>query len=723
MRVFLCEKPSMARELAKELPGEHRKKDGYIEAGADIVTWAYGHLLEQAEPGDYDEKYRRWQEADLPIIPQKWKLNVTKASAKQFAVVKRLIEKADTLVHAGDPDREGQLLIDEILEYVGNTKPVQRILMNALDSKSIRQALDNLRGNEEFRPLKNSALARSRADWLIGMNLSRAYTLAARRKGYKVTFPIGRVKTPTLALVVRRQRELESFVPVPYYVLKVEYEHENGRFAAVWKPSDETKGLDSEGRLLEESVCQELWRRIQESPQGQIESCTKTKKREWQRLPLSLSALQILAGKKYGYDPQQVLNTAQQLYERKYTTYPRSDCEYLPENQRKDSRQILKNLAAAGDDTLAKWVGGADIAIKSRAWNDKKITAHHAIIPTTVPCPLAKLTKMQQDIYKLIAQSYITQFYPVHEYEQVKITIRHLDELFAAAGRTTIIAGWKLLWQQQAAKDDEEENAVLPPVKKGDPVRAIGGGTEKKTTKPPARFTESTLLGAMKNIHYFVKNETLKKQLKEVSGIGTEATRATIIKELVQKKLLQEEGRKKYLAPTPTAYLLIDALPEELTYPDETAVWEEKLHDMSQGNGTVEDFLQQQILLLTRLVGQTRSGEAVIGDAPACPDCGSLLVKRSGKFGAFYGCSNYPRCRYTRPAEEKTAKPPPDTEPAALPAGREAERTPYPCPRCKTGWFVRTTIKDRPVWLCSNMPACRTQCADVQGKPSLYADK
>lgn len=725
MRVFICEKPSMARDLAKELPGTAQKKEGYIVVGSDIVTWAYGHLLEQAEPEEYNPSYRRWAMKDLPIVPKKWKLNITKSSAKQFAVIRSLLAKADTIVHAGDPDREGQLLIDEILDYVDNKKPVQRILMNALDSKSIQEALGQLRDNRDFLPLKNSALARSRADWLMGMNLSRAYTLAARQNGYKVTFPIGRVKTPTLALVVRRQREIESFVPVPHYGLKVEYSHALGSFTAHWKPQEFQVGLDEEGRILKEDICKTLWEKIKAQPKGTVLSMSKTKKKEWQRLPLSLSALQILAGKRYGYDPQQVLAAAQQLYERKYTTYPRSDCEYLPENQRKDSKVILQHLAEVGDEELVAWVGGADVSIRSRAWNDKKITAHHAIIPTTVRCPIQKLTTMQQHIYRLIAQAYITQFYAPYEYEQVKIEIEHEKEKFLAMGRIVNVLGWKGLWKTNAKEEEGEENKVLPPVKKGDIVEALSGEVEKKTTKPPSRFTESTLLGAMKNIHLYVKKEELKRQLKEVSGIGTEATRATIIKELVQKKFLQEEGKKRYLFPTEAAYLLVDSLPEELTYPDETAVWEEKLHSMSEGKGTVETFLDQQIALVSTLVNKTKGGIAMSTEAKACPLCGKLLMRRNGKYGSFYGCSAYPKCTYTEPIREEkqeaTSK-----ERMQLEVKKDKKEGPkegYICPRCKTGVFVKETVRGKAVWLCSNMPKCRTQCADVEGKPSIYAYK
>ncbi|MCF0155276.1 MAG: DNA topoisomerase, partial [Veillonella sp.] len=451
MRLFIAEKPSMGREISKYLPEQKRvqKNNGFIVQGDDVVTWAFGHVLEQAEPGDYDDKYKRWNAEDLPIVPEQWKLLVTESSKSQFETIKMLIEKADIIVNAGDPDREGQLLIDEILTYVGTDKPVQRILLNALDEKSVRAALNDLRDNKDFYNLQQSALARSRADWLIGMNLSRAYTLAERRKGNKVTLPIGRVKTPTLSLVVRRERELDSFVPVDYFTLKMRYHHDNGDFWATWQPKDDQKGLDPDGRLLHEQIAKDLAQALLDNPQALVDKVTKTKKKEAQRLPLSLSALQVLAGKAFGYDPKTVLDTAQKLYERKLTSYPRSDCDYLPTNQYGDRNAIIRNLIHCGDSDVEGWARACDLKIKSKCWNDKKITAHHAIIPTTVAAKMDGLSIQERNIYHLIAQAYLAQFYPEHQYEQTKIEVLHKDESFVANGRVILEQGWKALYARK----------------------------------------------------------------------------------------------------------------------------------------------------------------------------------------------------------------------------------------------------------------------------------
>jgi DNA topoisomerase III len=677
LRLYIAEKPSVGRELAKCLRGPIARHDGYLVTKDGVVTWLFGHILRQAEPEEYDPKYKRWLAKDLPIIPKQWKLFVAKDCEKQFAIVKSLIDKADEIVHGGDPDREGQLLVDEVLDYLGNKKPVRRILLNALDEKSIKKANASLRDNKDFFNLKQSALARARADWLIGMNLSRAYTLAARRAGHEgLVLPVGRVKTPTLSLVVRREREIEHFKPVTYYLIKGTFAHENGTFEAQWKPKDTMAGLDSENRLIDKKIAEEKLAFFREKPhEAVISAYQKTKKQEPQPLPFSLSTLQVLAGRRFGYAPQLVLDTAQKLYEKKLTTYPRSDCEYLPTNQFGEASTILTHLAKAGDELVASWVPAANPKQKSRAWNDKKISAHHAIIPTTVQADVTKMTAEERNLYHLIARGYLAQFYPVHTYDQTKIEVNYKDELFTASGRTERDLGWKVMYQSAKKKnasaggdeaehdsDDKEGKAedestkTLPVMKKKDTVNWQRGRMLEKMTKPPVRFTASTLLAGMKEIHKYVKNPEAKKQLKDVYGIGTEATRATIIDDLIRRKFLKAQGRKKYLVPTPAAYLLIDALPDELTYPDSTAVWEDKLHSMSEGDGSLADFLQGQIDFTRRLCAKAENVHMEVKGENVCPRCHQgVLIQRKGRNGVFWGCSNYPKCRMT--CNDKNGKP------------------------------------------------------------------
>ncbi|WP_126938494.1 DNA topoisomerase 3 [Veillonella sp. VA142] len=747
MRLFIAEKPSVGRELSQVLPNPQNAKrhDGYIIQGDDVITWAFGHMLEQVEPGEYDEKYKYWKFDSLPILPTAWKLKVKLSSAKQFKVISGLIKKAEIIVNAGDPDREGQLLIDEMLDYLGNTKPVERILLNALDEKSMRYALEHMHDNRKYQPLKDSALARSRADWLMGMNLSRAYTLEQQHLGNKVTFPIGRVKTPTLALVVRRERELQNFVPVEYYVLQVQYGHEKGEFWATWKPKDTQQGLDPDGHMLDQTILNNLRDRLMQSPEGTISLVEKKKKKEGQRLPFSLSSLQIVAGKLYNYTPQEVLDIAQKLYEKKYTSYPRSDCEYLPVNQLSDGKAILSNLVNMGHKELAVWAKESNPTIKSRAWNDSKVTAHHAIIPTTVRCPLHTLSKEEQNIYFLIAQAYIAQFYPEHVYEHTRIEVTHQEELFTTTGRVVIDMGWKALYKKAKSTEESEENqedeeTSLPAVRKGETVTAKDSKVDQRKTKPPSRFTSATLVQAMKEIHKYVKDEELKKQLKDVSGIGTEATRATIIEDLIHNKknpFLKEEGKKKILIPTESAYALVDALPDSLLYPDATAQWEERLAKMSEGDEAIDVFLDDQTKFVVQLIEEVKQRVGNIPKVPmpksesghkgsgvkrnfstaqpigrSCPKCktGELLL-RKGKFGEFYGCSRFPNCNYTEKVSLSKDSVSDDTH-------KE-----YTCPRCKRGYLVQYDSQPEPVWKCSEGEGCRTSCADVDGKPAIYANR
>ena len=451
---------------------------------------------------------------------------------------------------------------------------------------------------------------------------------------------------------------------------------------------------------------------------------------------------------------------------KKLTTYPRSDCEYLPPNQYGDRMAILSNLAQSGDEKLSQWAQNADRNIKSRAWNEKKITAHHAIIPTTVACNVNSLTQAERNIYFLISQAYIAQFYGEHVYEQTRIVVGQCEEEFVANGRVVIEEGWKSLYKRQKSKtnadgdepdltdergaesgpkkDAIEEADHLPSVKKNDSVKYTDSSVESKQTKPPSRFTPSTLLQAMKEIHKFVKNEELKKQLKAVSGIGTEATRANIIDELISRGFMKTSGKKQVLSPTDTGYLLVDALPDELLYPDETAIWEERLALMSEGEDTLESFLKDQIQFLQHLIDKLGFDKLVsrdqmmpnvvrtisnqnarrpmdanqvnLKDLPECPSCKKgRLQRRSGKFGAFLGCTNYPSCRYTQPVGGG------QNEDSNLEVPEESKQ--YICPRCKKGYFVKQQMRGRTTWVCSNRLACKTQCMDVEGVPSIYANQ
>lgn len=661
MRLFIAEKPSMALEIAKNLPGPLKRQDGYFETGAGLVTWLYGHVLRLAEPQEYNEQYRQWRIADLPIVPKEWKLFVADSCKKQFAVVKKLAKSATEIVHAGDPDREGQLLVDEVIQYIGGQagKPTLRLLLNALDERSVKKALANLRENREFRPLMEAAQARQRADWLIGMNLSRFFTLAAQEGGHSRSFPVGRVKTPTLAIIVRREREINDFSPVNHFGIDAVLSTTSVLstiFSAKWQIPENSQGVDKEGRLIDEAAAQRVLLQFKQSAGtlGTIASCSTEKKEEAAPLPPSLSALQILAGKKFGYSPQEVLDAAQELYEKKLTSYPRSDCEYLPTSQFADATAIIGQLAASMPE-IAGWIKEANPNFKSRAWNDKKISAHHAIIPTGVAGDLSKLSEPQRQIYLLIVRAYLAQFHPLHQYNQTAVEIDFDGHKFKTGGNVVLIPGWKLIYtdgeDEEIDEDDEEKSQKLPNLIEGEQVIFLDGTLRSKTTKPPKRFTQSSLIQAMRDIHKYVKSQNLKKTLQNASGIGTEATRSNIISELLKKQFIEE--KKKLLIPTDAAYLLIDALPDELTWPDTTAQLERELEKIVDGKMTLSGFMQEEERSVRALCGQNVTIKPA--DGVLCPKCGKSLRRLKGKNGYFWGCNGYPQCKAT--FNDKDGKP------------------------------------------------------------------
>lgn len=646
----------MGRAIAQGLEAlgdKSRSADGCIHVGSDTVTWLFGHILEQYSPDEYDEKYKRWHIEDLPIVPSVWKLKVKPDAKKQYKIVSALAKEADEIIHAGDPDREGQLLVDELLAHIGvlKTKPVKRILLNALDVKSVQEALRHIRPNDEFVGLRNSALARSRADWLIGMNLSRIYTILARSAGYDSVVNVGRVKTPTMGLVVRREIEIRTFKPVTFFTPQVEFRHANGSFRAKWK-AQEQDGVDEEGRILKKDLAEEILT-ASSVPPAKIESVEQKKGTSPQRLPYSLSALQIDAGKIFGYSPQEVLDTQQALYEKKLTSYPRSDCDYLPENQLGDAAAILKNLAAA-DSSLERFIEKADLSIKSRAWNDKKISAHHAIVPTTVETKLSDLSEKEKKLYMLIAKSYIAQFYPAQEFLSTKVELSAGGEMFTASGKVILQQGWKSLYQNDT-KEDEEEQQSLPDMQQGDSVEFAGGKIVEGVTKPPARFTPATLLKAMKEIHKYVHDKDLAASLKECSGIGTEATRAGMIDELEKRGFIKKAG--KNFVPTEIASSMCRILPESLIYPDLTARWEDALDKIGKKEMSLADFGAQQKRFLDELLAGAKEAKIPPSrNLPLCPACKKPLRRRKSKKGTwFWSCSGYPDC--TKAFADERGKP------------------------------------------------------------------
>ncbi len=607
MILYIAEKPSLGRAIAEALPGPQRKGEGFIRLGnGDIVTWCIGHLLQQAEPDAYDPAYKKWSLGALPIVPQQWKLVPRAKTRKQLTVIRKLAKEADQLVHAGDPDREGQLLVDEVIEYIGvpmaKKARVQRCLINDMNSPAVRKALARLRDNKEFIPLSTSALARSRADWLYGLNMTRAYTLQGRKVGYHGVLSVGRVQTPLLGLVVRRDLEIEAFVSRPYYeVLAHMQTDEQQRFTVKWQPSEDCRPyLDDEGRVQSRRLAQNVAGRIQGST-GVVSKYEQREKRQAPPLPYSLSALQIDAGKRFGMSAKQVLDSCQALYEKhKLITYPRSDSRYLPVEQHDQAGTVIaaiSNSCKVFAGLLTQGKGQLDCGLKSAAWNDKKVNAHHAIIPTARSYDVSRLSSAEQRLYELIARQYLFQFMPPCIYFETSLEVTIEGGRFTASARRAHKPGWKALLGPA-----KEQQQVLPALRVGQSLCCEKGEVLEKMTVPPKPFTDATLLAAMTGISRFVKQAEIRKILKDTDGLGTEATRAGIIELLFKRNFLHREG--KTIRATAAGRGLIEVLPDSSTTPDMTAHWESQLEGISQKQTSYQCFMSPLLEQLQLMIAQ-----------------------------------------------------------------------------------------------------------------------
>jgi DNA topoisomerase III len=612
MILYIAEKPSLARAIAAALPSPQKKEEGCIWLpNGDCISWCIGHLLEQAEPHQYNPAFKSWNLDHLPIIPTDWQWQEKANTKKQLGVLKRLIKKATTLVHAGDPDREGQLLVDEVLHYtktpVQKLKNTQRLLVNDLTPSAIKKALNNLRSNNEFAALSRSALGRARADWLFGLNLTRAYTIRGRQAGYQGVLSIGRVQTPVLGLVAARDKEREAFVPKDFYQVWASIQTPQGAlFQAKWLPSEACQPyMDDENRVISLLLAKNVANRITNKPAIVMEANYKQKKQP-APLPYSLSALQIDAAKAFSLSAQQVLDTCQALYERhQMITYPRSDCRYLPTQQHKDAPAIIAALARSSGETQQGALN-ADASRKSKAWNDKQVTAHHAIIPTTQAHKVVSLSKTEALVFNLIARQYLMQFYPEYDYLASYIKLEIEGGLFEAKGNTPISLGWKrLLPNKSKAKDpDDESQNELPKLNKNEELWCTQGQVQEKVTTPLAAFTDATLLAAMTGISRFVTDKDIRAILKETDGLGTEATRASIIELLFKRGFLMRQGKQIHASQTGRAF--IDCLPTQLVTPDMTAKWESALNSISLGEASYQTFMTSLEVNLNQLLSASR---------------------------------------------------------------------------------------------------------------------
>ncbi|MCL7941254.1 DNA topoisomerase III [Halomonas sp. ATCH28] len=598
MRLIIAEKPSLARAIAEALPGSPRKQEGSLAVGETTVTWCLGHLLEQAPPDAYDPALKQWRLDQLPILPSRWKLMPRPKARGQLAVIRRLLKSAHEVVHAGDPDREGQLLVQEVIEHLGWKGKVSRLLVSDLNRPAVQRALARLEDNGRFEPLYRAAQCRARADWLYGINLTRAWTLTGRQAGHDGVLSVGRVQTPVLGLVVRRDAEIRDFAPKPFFVLWADLELAQGRLRAWWVPG-EPHPLDDQGRLLAREPAAALAERLP-GAEGQLTALESRDRRQAAPLPYSLSALQVDAARRFGLSAKVTLDICQRLYERhQLITYPRSDCRYLPEEHFAAARTTLEG-ACRQDETLGQWLAGADFSRRSRAWDDRKVGAHHALAPTGKPADLTRLDKAEAEVFRLIARNVLAQFYPALSTREVKAEFCLLDETFRARGQEILDPGWKPLFTTR------DEAPPLPPLTEGEACRVQEAGVEDRETRPPEPFTDASLIKAMMNIARYVEDPAVRRTLREHDGLGTEATRAGIIETLVERGYLVRQA--KALRATRLGSALIASLPEAVNRPERTALWEQRLGAIAEQGEAPAPFLAALIEDLHGLLAAADAG-------------------------------------------------------------------------------------------------------------------
>lgn len=614
--LYIAEKPSLGRAIAEGLGIVRRENGFFVCRNGTTVTWCFGHLFEQAEPDAYlpddipttKRGKKMWRLRDLPVIPVEWKTLVRKQKGVkgQLSVIGKLIRTSAVIVNAGDPDREGQLLVDEVLEHFRVRKPVKRFWVSAIDPASIKKGLAALKENQGFTGMRDAARARSRADWLLGMNLSRAYTLT----GPGGLIAVGRVQTPTLAMVARRDYAVRHFVPKPYLAITANLAKKAEAFRAKWQPKPGQPGMDEEGKLLLDiPLGRALVEKLSKEKTATVLSAETKRKRVHPPKVYSLADIQAEANRLYGFTAEETLAGCQALYEKhKVTSYPRTDSSYLPESQHAEAPSVLAAVAKTFPAT-ARAVEKANPAIKSPVFNDKKVTAHHGIVPVAHAVDWSQLSDREQKLYRLIAKRYIAQFFPAHEYDETVVKLALGDETFTARGRVVVVKGWKALYakvektapEKRTAKnrkgdekngeEDEDAAQTLPPLAQGDVVDVLSVDGREDQTKPPAYFTEGTLIAAMETIWKSFDDPHLQEKLKEAGGIGTPATRSMIIQELKRKKYLETEGKKLHCTEEGRKVLLTAS--PKVRSAVLTAQFEAKLQEIERGTTTLSAFVSE----------------------------------------------------------------------------------------------------------------------------------
>jgi len=734
MDLYICEKPAQGKDLAGVL-GVRQYNDGYITGGDIAVTWGFGHLYEQLMPEDYDpryEGYESWSDLSLlPFVPSSWGYKMKEKTAKQTKTVLGLIQKASTVYISTDFDREGEAIGRILLAQANYKGPIKRVCLTALDNQSIKKALANVKDGSETLPLFHAALARSRADFLVGMNLTRLYTALARSIGFREILNIGRVLTATVNLVCERERAIASFQPTPFWTIQAQVNTTKGSFKASWKPPQ--THADANGRCNQGDFARGAAQACNGAA-AQIVRSEQKPESETAPLLFDLTSLQQYANKRWGYTADEVLAIGQALYEKhKLLTYPRSDSRYLPQDQQGDVPDVLSAMVKT-DPSIAGLVQLVDPERKCRVFNDSKVTSHHGIIPTFQAGSIDSLNEQERNIYDIVRRYYLAQFLPAHEYLRSEITVQCGPHLFVATGNVTTSPGWKTAFGSDNDIDppdeevaDEQEStgsAALPAVVPGDACILAKTELGEKVTRPLPYFTEAALLGAMENIARFETNEQLRKVLNEKSGIGTPATRAGMIEGAVVRKFFVR--KKRAIRATDKAHALMAILPPAIKQPSMTALWEQDLDRIEDGTIPVAAFEAKITNWVCSMVNQLKAAAPVLSQADgpmakafeaAMPQkhecvfgCGGQMMRFKGSNGMFWGCQNA-ECKKT--CSDSRGKP---QKPLA------SDEDAPDCPTCGGPTKLR---KGKPkdgkraqnFWGCCDYPNCKGILPFVKPKP------
>ncbi len=631
--LVIAEKPSVGRDLVAVLAGAFTKNEGYLEGPEHVVTWAVGHLVQLADPDEYDDRFKKWRMADLPIVPDRFKLVVRdERSKKQMNVVKRLLDREDVdrVVNACDAGREGELIFAYLYEKAGSKKPVNRLWLNSMTKDAIRSAFGDLRPGADLASLEAAARSRSEADWIVGMNATRAATIRLR-SSFDGAVSLGRVQTPTLAILARREQEIRDFTPEPYWLVD-----------AVFDPVED-RPRTYEGRYHAGAnprlASAEAAQAVVEACRGQAGEITKLEKSERKERPellYDLTSLQRHANRRYGFTARRTLAAAQRLYEEhKALTYPRTNSRYLTGDMIPEIKPIAQLVGQQTEYAKAsEYVLSLERLPLQRVVNDLKVTDHHAIIPTRAERhPVDKMSDDDRRIYDLVVRRFLAIFHPDAVFENTRVETTVAEHAFRTRGKVLLVAGWRSVYGElpdaDQADDDEGSEQQLPKLAQGERVDVTDIGSEEKLTKPPARYNDNSLLGAMETAGKLVDEEELREAMKE-SGIGTPATRAAIIERLIQVGYVERDGRA--FVVTEKGLNVIRLLGEHaLTSPGLTGDWERRLALIENGADSREAFMGDIVKFTESTVGEldrnlkdVRIPRANLGP---CPVCGHDIVE------------------------------------------------------------------------------------------------